>query len=126
MIRKATDAPLARETPLVRASTSRPVDAVGTIITDRPPHRSVRARLRIRLPPWMSSEEAGGRIRKQNTWSWKPSREDREVPIPRGASLTAAAADGPPQSPHSLPEDTQPVDVSRDCVVAVITGYNLS
>ena len=29
-------------------------DAVGTIITDRSPHRTVRARLRIRLPPWMS------------------------------------------------------------------------
>jgi len=28
--------------------------AVGTIITDRPPHRSVRALLRIRLPPWMT------------------------------------------------------------------------
>ena len=29
-------------------------DAVGTIISDRPPHRTVRALLRIRLPPWMS------------------------------------------------------------------------
>src|SRR5882724_10287556 len=29
--------------------------AVGTTITDRPPHRSVRARLRIRLLPRMSS-----------------------------------------------------------------------
>ena len=31
-----------------RAELSVPV-AVGTILTDRPPHRSVRARLRIRL-----------------------------------------------------------------------------
>ena len=29
-------------------------DAVGTIIADRPPHKTVRACLRIRLPPWMS------------------------------------------------------------------------
>ncbi len=28
--------------------------AVGTTITDRPPHRSVRARLRIRLLPWIN------------------------------------------------------------------------
>jgi hypothetical protein len=58
-------------------------DAVGTIIAERPPHRSVRALLRIRLPPWMSGEKAGGRIRMQDTWSWKPPREDREEPTPR-------------------------------------------
>ena len=102
------------------------VDAVGTIITDRPPHRSVRALLRIRLPPWMSGEKTNYRIRMQNTWSWQPLREDREEPIPRGASLTAAAENEPPQSPHSLPEDTQPVDVSRDRMVAVIAVHNLS
>ena len=62
----------------------------------------------------------------QNLWSWKPLREDREVPIPRDSALAAAAENEPPQSPHSLPEDTQPVDVSRDCMVAVITGYDLS
>ena len=102
------------------------MDAVRTIITERPPHRFVRALLRIRLPPWMSGEKADYRIRMQNTWSWQPLREDREELIPRGASLTAAAENEPPQSPHSLPEDTQPVDVSRDCMVAVITSYNLS
>src|SRR6266852_1438340 len=31
--------------------------AVGTTIADRPPRRSVRARLRIRLLPWMNSGE---------------------------------------------------------------------
>jgi hypothetical protein len=41
----------------------------------------------------------------QNTWSWKPVRENREVPIPCASSLTAAENE-PPQSPHSLPEDT--------------------
>lgn len=62
----------------------------------------------------------------QNTWSWKPMRENREVPIPRDSSLTAAAENEPPQSPHSLPEDTQPVDVARDGVIAVIAGHNPS
>jgi hypothetical protein len=32
--------------------------AVGTTIADRPPRRSVRARLRIRLLPWMNGGEA--------------------------------------------------------------------
>jgi len=67
------------------------LDAVGTVIAERPPHRSVRARLRIRLPPWMSSEEASDRIRMQDAWSWNPPLEDREEPIPRRGSLTAAA-----------------------------------
>ena len=40
--------------------------AVGTTIADRPPHRSVQARLRIRLLPRMSGGEAGIRIRVQN------------------------------------------------------------
>ena len=53
------------------------LDAVGTIITDRPPHRSVRALLRIRLPPWMCGEESHCRIRMQNAWGCKPPREDR-------------------------------------------------
>ena len=40
--------------------------AVGTTIADRPPHRSVRARLRIRLLPRMNGVEALVRIRMQN------------------------------------------------------------
>ena len=35
--------------------------AVGTTIADRPPHRSVRARLRIRLLPRMNGVEASSR-----------------------------------------------------------------
>src|SRR6266567_9092917 len=45
-----------------------PVVAVGTTITDRPPHRSVHARLRIRLLPRMNGVEALVGIRMQNTW----------------------------------------------------------
>ena len=41
-------------------------DAVGTIIAGCPPHRTVRALLRIRLPPWVSSEEAHNRIGMQD------------------------------------------------------------
>ena len=41
--------------------------AVGTTIAGRPPHRSVRARLRIRLLPRMNGVEALIGIRMQNT-----------------------------------------------------------
>src|SRR5260370_21499941 len=67
-------------------------DAVGTIISDRPPHRTVRALLRIRLPPWMSGEEARCTIRMQNAWGWNPSLEDPGYAVPRRpSSLTATA-----------------------------------
>jgi len=80
--------------------------AVGTIVTDRPPHRSVQALLRIRLPPGMSSEKTGGRIRMQNAWSGNPAREDAGEAIPRdAASLTPAAQNETPESSQALPED---------------------
>jgi hypothetical protein len=44
-----------------------PSVAVGTAIADRPPHRSVRARLRIRLLPRMDGVKALVGIRMQNT-----------------------------------------------------------
>jgi hypothetical protein len=65
--------------------------AVGTTIADRPPHRTVRALLRIRLPPWMSGEEASYRIRMQNAWCWNPPLEEPGCPVPRRWSLTATA-----------------------------------
>src|SRR6202042_2150521 len=79
------------------------LDAVGTTITDRPPHRTVRARLRIRLPPWMGGEEAFVRIRMQNAGCWNPVLKDRSQPTPQcAASLTGAAQDQPPQTPKPL------------------------
>jgi hypothetical protein len=102
------------------------MDAVGTTIASRPPHRSVRALLRIRLPPWMSGEKADYRIKDVEHVELESLRKDREEPIPGGAALTTAAESKPPQAPHSLPEDTQPVDVSRDRMVAVIAVHDLS
>ena len=64
--------------------------AVGTTIADRPPHRSVRARLRIRLLSRMSGVEACVRIRMQSTRLRNPSSQDRGEPIPTHAcALTA-------------------------------------
>jgi hypothetical protein len=58
------------------------VDAVGTVITDRPPHRSVRARLRIRLPPWMSGGEALLGIGMEDAGFWNPAIKQRSKPLP--------------------------------------------
>jgi hypothetical protein len=59
-----------------------PVVAVGTTIADRPPHRSVQARLRIRLLLWMSGGEAGIRIRVQNAGLGNPSVQERGETTP--------------------------------------------
>jgi hypothetical protein len=56
--------------------------AVGTTIADRPPHRSVQARLRIRLLSWMSGGKAGIRIRMQNTGLRNPPAQERDETIP--------------------------------------------
>jgi len=60
--------------PEVRAQVGSPgvTVAVEPTIADRPPHRSVHARFRIRLLPWMSGGKAGGRIRVQNAGSGNP------------------------------------------------------
>ena len=50
--------------------------AVGTTSADCPPHRSLRARLRIRLLPRRSGGEAGIGIRVQNTGFRNPLVQD--------------------------------------------------
>src|SRR6266704_428887 len=59
-----------------------PTVAVGTTIADRPPHRSVQARLRIRLLLWMSGGKAGVRIRMQNAGLRNPPVQERDETIP--------------------------------------------
>jgi hypothetical protein len=56
--------------------------AVGTTIADRPPHRSVQARLRIRLLPWMSGGEASIRIGMQNAGLRNPPVQERGETLP--------------------------------------------
>src|SRR5207244_6021994 len=64
--------------------------AVGTTITDRPPHRSVHARLRIRLLPRMNGVEALVGIRMQNTWVRNQTVEQWVETVP--SHLRALAA----------------------------------
>ena len=64
--------------------------AVGTIIADRPPHRSVRALLRIRLPPRMTGVKALHRIRMENASDWNPSVEEPVEPVHGDVAALAA------------------------------------
>jgi hypothetical protein len=64
--------------------------AVGTIIADRPPHRSVRALLRIRLPPRMAGVKALHRIRMENASDWNPSVYDPVKPVHVDSTALAA------------------------------------
>ena len=80
--------------------------AVGTTIADRPPHRSVQARLRIRLLSWMSGGKAGIRIRMQNTGLRNPPVQERDETIPAHLSaLTATDQNAPPQSANATIKD---------------------
>ena len=56
--------------------------AVGTTIADRPPHRSVRARLRIRLLPRMSGVKALIGVRVQNAGFRNPPVQQWGETIP--------------------------------------------
>ena len=65
--------------------------AVGTTIADRPPHRSVRARLRIRLLRRMSGVEACIGIGVQNAGWRNPPVQDWGKTFPTHlCALTAA------------------------------------
>src|SRR5664279_273830 len=67
------------------------VVAVGTTIADRPPHRSVRARLRIRLLRRMSGVEACIGIGVQNAGWRNPPVQDWGKTFPTHlCALTAA------------------------------------
>ena len=64
--------------------------AVGTSIADRPPHRSVRALLRIRLPPRMAGVKALHRIRMENARNWNPSVDEPVEPVHGDVAALAA------------------------------------
>src|SRR5580692_6660235 len=88
--------------------------AVGTTIADRPPHRSVQARLRIRLLPWMSSGEARIRIGMQNAGLRNPPEQEWGETLPaHSRALTATDEDAPPQPTNATTENAQLSRVAR-------------
>src|SRR5438552_14499140 len=110
----------------LRRDLVRIIVAVGTTITDRPPPRSVRARLRIRLLPWMTSGEACIRIGMQNAGLWNPPVEDWGKTIPSHlCALTATDQNAPPQPANATLKDAQLSRVPRNGMVLVITQHNL-
>src|SRR6202140_3492909 len=103
------------------------VVAVGTTIADRPPHRSVRARLRIRLLPGMLNGEGSHRIRMQNMWSWNPSAQEWIEPIPPHlCTLTATYEYSSPQPANATSKDAQLCRVARNSMVLVVAQHNLA
>src|SRR5947207_15036879 len=80
--------------------------AVGTLITKRPPHRSVHARLRIRLLPRMHNGKASHGIGMQNVGWPNPTAEERIEPVPSYLSALAAADKyGAPQPADATAKD---------------------
>jgi len=101
--------------------------AVGTTITGRPPHRSVQARLRIRLLPWMGSGKACIRVGMQNAGLRNPPRQQRGETIPPHlCPLAATDENAPPQPANAPAEDAQLGRVTRNGMVLVVAQHNLA
>jgi hypothetical protein len=81
--------------------------AVGTAIAGRPPHRSVRAHLRIRLlPRMMASVEAFIGIGMQNSGFRNPPVQQWGKTFPSHLrALTATNQDAPPRPAYTTPEN---------------------
>ena len=95
--RPSVSASFERTAVTSRLSPVSPV-AVGTIIADRPPHRSVRAELPHTAPTLDGSVKSHVGIWMQDSGSRYPPVEGRSQPVPsRPPALAAAAQNGPPK-----------------------------
>src|SRR5215510_11888420 len=118
--------PRETDTPTFEPGVLSPTVAVGTIIADRPPHRSVRARLRIRLLPRMNGVEALVGIGMQDVRVRNPPVEQWVEAVPAHLrALTATDQNAPPQSAYATPEDAQLTGVTGHSMVLVITLHDL-
>src|SRR5882762_6245400 len=124
MVGMRSPLPMRRAEPVPRKENT--TVAVGTTIADRPPLRSVLARLRIRLLRRMSGVEACIRIGMQNPGWWNPPVQDwgKSFPPHLGA-LAPADQNTLPEPAHAKLKDAQLSRVPGDCVVLVITQHNL-
>src|SRR4029453_893573 len=74
----------------------------------------------------MTGGEALLGIRMQHPWNRNPAIKKRSMPLPlHRPTLTAAGQDGPPQTPQPMHENAQPMKISRNSVVLVITQRDL-
>jgi hypothetical protein len=85
--------------------------AVGIPIARHPPHKTVRALLRIRLPPWIFGVKVCNRIRVQDARGRNPSVKKRFEPLwitgpGSGFDLDSGAEDRGRKANHSSPRRT--------------------
>src|SRR5215813_6423392 len=109
-----------------RAVDPPPWIAVGTQVTLRPPHRSVRAQLRHTAPTLGSDGKA-------NAWPWVKDLGLREEvigqlchPLPREAVLlTAAPQRAQPEALDMVAEGAECRGVERHGMIGVVAPYDL-
>jgi hypothetical protein len=76
--------------------------AVGTPITERPPHRTGPQLSRIRLPPRVSDGEALPRPRMEDSGFGEPMVGEHPHTIPGERTLLATAVECPPPARAAL------------------------
>src|SRR5215471_12964423 len=104
----------------------RPVVAVGTRISPRPPHRSRRALLTHRAPPSGSGVKAVTRQRVYSSDWRKEAGDEPDEPLPAEACrLTAALERREPEPLHLIEEPPQARVVTRDCEVVQMPFQHL-
>src|ERR1035437_3840428 len=99
--------------------------AVGTTITDRPPHRSVRARLAHTAPTLDTGVKTGAGVRMQDSGERNPAIEEPVQVAPVDfAALAPANQRVPPQKAQPMPEQTQRWTISRNRKVLVVARHH--
>jgi hypothetical protein len=99
--------------------------AVGTLVAQRPPHRSVREELPHTALALGNNAKADQRIRMTNTDKREPPVHETFHPIPNQAMFVAPASQYlKPQSTDLLPESRQRGAVHRDTIVANVPSHD--
>src|ERR1019366_7834070 len=100
-----------------------PQVAVGTVIADRPPHRSVRALLTHTAPALDHGVEAIMAIGMENVWLRQPPGKQPAQTLPTRRTVLATTADYmPPQPRDPLAEGAQSLNITRHCLVLIVAS----
>src|SRR6202043_890859 len=103
--------------PCVTVKLRRPMVAVGTRISPRPPHRSRRALLTHRAPPSGSGEAVTRQRVYSSDWR-KEAGDELDEPLPAEACRLAASLERcEPEPLHLVEEPPQARVVTRDSEV---------
>src|SRR5262245_3965889 len=100
--------------------------AVGTVITDRPPHRSVRAQLRHTAPTLGGDGEADARPWVKNLGLWEKVIGQLCDPLPcEVILLTAAPQRAQPEAHNMVAKGAECREVSRHGVIGKVAPNDL-